>query len=305
MTGTHAQTVRLQAAGGKAEAVFDPYGGRLIQLRLVADGNAVDVIHTDEPPIPDTPYHSTPLAPWPNRIADGAYTYNGIGYQIPVNEPQRNCALHGLVYNQPWTVEPGKEPNTLTLSIRYDGTEPGYPWPFHLAMDYALAPDRLTMTWRATTPVPTTIPFGLGWHPYYYVPAGLDQALLHIPGSTTYVTDDRLLPLQAVPRTDAYQQLAPLGNQFYDQCFATPETPTAEVRLADPARGIRMRLWQDSGQGRFGWFQVYTTPERDRIAIEPMTCPPNAFNTGEGLLYLSADAPLQVQSGIIVESWKP
>src|SRR6476660_1263637 len=107
------------------------------------------------------------LAPWPNRLEDGTYSYGGVEGAAALDEPERGNAIHGLLRWRPWT-----------LAERTDGAvelrcllhpQPGYPWSLEMGVRYALGPDGLTVEADATNRSETTAPFGIGFHPYVTV----------------------------------------------------------------------------------------------------------------------------------------
>ena len=46
--------------------------------------------------------HGAPLIPWPNRLADGRYRFDGTDYQVSLTEPDKHNAIHGFLHWRPW-----------------------------------------------------------------------------------------------------------------------------------------------------------------------------------------------------------
>jgi aldose 1-epimerase len=252
--------------------------------------------------------HGQLLMPWPNRIRDGRYTFAGASHQLALTEPERGNAIHGLVRWAIWSVlEYTHESVTLGYKLR---PQQGWQWSLDLSVTYALSATGLMVTPRARNVGTDAAPFGFGAHPYLSVGEDrVDEVEIAIPAAAFLEVDERLLPtgLAAVEGTD--QDLrAPtvLGRQALDTTFtnlvAGPEG-TWRVDLAHPRTGRGVTLWADAKA--YQWLQVFTgdslpLPSRrvSGIAVEPMTCPPNAFNSGDDLLVLEPGQEFAAPWGI-------
>lgn len=240
------------------------------------------------------------VAPWPNRIADGRYTFDGVEYRLPVNEPERGTALHGLVYDVPWDlVEHTASSVTLVCTI-----EPREAYPFRVSLQarFSVGEDGFSTEISAQNTGSRRAPYGVCPHPYLLAgPSPLDDWELELPAATVLtVTPDRLLPVakESVAGTPFdFRTQHRLGDVQIDHAF-TELTRGAEgmatVRILDPAAGTGVAMVWD---GTCPWVQIHTAdlpqkPESTRLglAVEPMTCPPEAFNTGEDLVVLEPGA---------------
>ncbi|MGH9091585.1 MAG: aldose 1-epimerase family protein [Acidimicrobiales bacterium] len=236
------------------------------------------------------------LAPWPNRLGDGRYELAGVRAQAALDEPERGNAIHGLVRWLPWRLE-ARAQNVLVVACHLFPT-PGYPFSLDLRIEYRLGRDGLTVTTTAANPGDRTLPFGLGFHPYLTVGGDLvDTALLHLPADRRLVLDARALPtgeVQPVAGTEYdFTEGRAIGPTRMDTAFtglARDDDGRAWVSLADPGTGRSVSLWADD---RFSHLMCYTgdtldDPARRRtaVAVEPMTCPPDAFRSGRDLVVL-------------------
>ncbi|MGY4859907.1 aldose 1-epimerase family protein [Cryobacterium sp. AP23] len=244
-------------------------------------------------------YRGAVLAPWPNRVVDGTYTYDGIDYQLPLTEPTRSHALHGLVCWADWTLE-SRSADSVTLRTTIVPSD-GYPHPVAVLASYRLDDDGLTTTVTAENLGASTAPYGTGPHPYLVAgPGTVDDWTLEFPAASYLtVTPDRLSPVATVPVETTpefdFRAARPIGETFIDHAFTAlgrTADGTATVTVTSPAgTGVRMSFGVD-----LPWLQVHTAdrpaPERSRIglAVEPMTCPPDAFSTGEDLIRLAPGA---------------
>jgi len=152
---------------GDHEAVIVEVGGGLRAYRVgdteVVDGYAEDEISPAS--------HGQVLAPWPNRIRDGRYTFGGESYQLFLTEPARHNAIHGLVNWVRWHQVGAAAADSVT--VEYDlPPQPGYPWALSLRTTWTVGPDGLRADHRVINQSDTGCPFGLSVHPYLVVPGG-------------------------------------------------------------------------------------------------------------------------------------
>ena len=234
------------------------------------------------------------LAPWPNRVAGATYTFEGTEHRPPVDERERGNAIHGLARWAAWTPEE-MTTHSASLVLRLMG-RPGYPWTLDLHALYDLSADGLTVTVTATNLSPAAAPYALGAHPYLVAgPGRVDDWELTLPAATRLVTDERMIPTgrEDVRDTDLdFRMARPLRQTSMDTAFTDltrgPDG-RVEVQLRDPAADQGVALWADA---KHSYLQLFTgdalpAHARESLAVEPMTAPPNAFNSGESLVVLS------------------
>lgn len=180
------------------------------------------------------------LIPWPNRVAGGAYEWDGTRHQLPITEVERTTAIHGLVRWANWQAVENTESRVALEHVLHP--QPGYPFTLALRVEYALGDAGLTVTTSAENLGNRACPFGAGHHPY-------------IACDVDAIFGDRRL--DDTERWDGSYEIA----------------------------GVT--VWADES---WPYVQIFTGDlpdiQRRGFAVEPMTCPPNAFNTGEGLLRL-------------------
>jgi aldose 1-epimerase len=250
-------------------------------------------------------YRGAVLVPWPNRVVDGRYQFDGVEHQLALTEPERGHALHGLVAWQDFA-EVSQEPSAVALTATVPPQD-GYPFRLELVVTYSLTEHGLTITLEATNTGGGPAPFGAGIHPYLCLGAGVvDDWFLELPAASVLaVTPDRLVPLELHPVTELASQFdfrrqRVIADNFLDHAFTDLS--------ADPDGTFTARLTDSEGGGveiRWGeecrWLQVHTAdrpdPETNRIgmAVEPMTCPPDAFNSGRDLITLPPGGSTVVQ----------
>lgn len=234
------------------------------------------------------------LAPWPNRIRDGRYPWEGHELQLPLTEPGRGNALHGLVSWLPWTPVFRAE-DAVGLGCRV-WPQPGYPFQLELTATYRLAGDGLYWQLDARNLGPEAAPYGCAVHPYLLGgPGRVDDWTLTLPAERFLEVDtDRLLPVGLRPVEGSsfdFRSTAPLRGVVIDHAFTgvrADRDGLARAAVRSPEGGVVVE-WDPAV---LPWVQVHTAdrpePELDRagLAVEPMTCPPDAFRSGDGLVRL-------------------
>jgi len=294
--------LQYEVAHGAHRAVVTQVGATLRELALdgapVIDGFDVDHRATDG--------RGQVLAPWPNRLAAGRYVFGGHACQAPLNEPAKQNAIHGLVRWLDWTpVAHDDSAVTLACTLR---PQPGYEWQLDLEVEYRLDHDGLTVTTQVLNLGVTEAPFGLGFHPYLHLGKPVDGLDLQLPARSHLPPADPDSPPTAVPVSGPardFSALRTIGDTQLDTCFSDLEHDAdgrAVAVVSDPGSDRRVQLWADAS---FPYLMVYTAddvsvPQRRRqsIAVEPMTCPPNAFRSGTGLIRLQPTVPWHASWGI-------
>jgi aldose 1-epimerase len=237
------------------------------------------------------------LVPWPNRIDAGRYAFGGAEFQLALTEPARGNAIHGLTRWTAWT--PVTQAADAVVLRSAPHAYQGYPFCVEIEAEYRLEPDTgLHVAITARNRGTSAAPYGTGSHPYLTVRTpSVDECLLGLPAACWLPMDDRGLPSGPAEPVDGtaydFRQPRVIGGTQLDHpltALARDGEGRAWAELvAGGGAGPRVALW--AGEG-YGWLQVFTGdplgPDRRRkaVAIEPMTCPPNAFVTGEDLLVL-------------------
>jgi len=253
------------------------------------------------------------LAPWPNRIDGGRYAFDGARFQLALTEPAHGNAIHGLTRWAPWTIV-GHDAGSVLLRSAPHGYQ-GYPFCLEIEAGYRLHPDRgLHVAITARNRGSHAAPYGTGSHPYLTVRTpSVDGCELSLPAASWLPIDDRGIPsgppapVEGTPYD--FRRPHTIGSTRLDHALTGLERDgdgRAWAHLTAGGSGARVSLW--AGEG-YRWLQVFTgdplEPERRRkaLAVEPMTCPPNAFATGDDLLVLQPGEAVTHTWGI--EAWLP
>ena len=233
------------------------------------------------------------LAPWPNRIEDGSYEWEGERRQLPLSEPENGNAIHGLVRWAAWNVV-DLAPDRVLLEYVLE-PQPGYPFTLALSIEYALSAAGLAVTTTVQNIGAEPCPYGSGQHPYLTLGTPtVDPLRLQVPARIVAFSDDRGLPRrsEAVDGTEFdFRAGRTIGKTVLDNAYTDLERDTdgrARVLLDDCDGEAGITLWLDES---YPYLQLFTGdpyPDlaRRSIAVEPMTCPANAFRTRDSLIRL-------------------
>ena len=228
------------------------------------------------------------LSPFPCRINNGSYTFNGAAYQL---QPNRGAsALHGFLYNKSFAVTGEQSDKThakLVLQYDYTGEVAGFPFPYTCIVSYTLEKDNaLTVSTAVVNTGNSSFPIADGWHPYFTFGGKVDDLLLEFR-SEEMLEFVNLMPTgKTVPCRD-FIQPASIGGREIDNSFVLDfSKPQPMCILRDPASNRQLEIYP---QKEYPYLQIYTPPHRRSIAIENLSAPPDAFNNGIGLLTLDPD----------------
>lgn len=286
--------LRIAAAGH--EAVITDVGAKVRSYRV--DGRDVFTAFGEDEVAPAG--HGAVLAPWPNRLRDGRYEFDGHEYQVDISEPPTGTALHGLAMWQRWTVVPVEDADhraaaAVTLELRLPPSG-GYPFDLHLTVTYRVSEHGLGVHVRATNRGGRTLPYGIGFHPWLSPGDGsLDECTFRLDAATRVRVDDRMLPVGTEPAAGAYDLRRPRSVQSLDLDDAYLDVLRDDEGLSwallEGPDGRTAAVWMDESMD--AW-QVCTGDHIDAVdyrrtglAAEPMTCIADAFRTGDRLVRLA------------------
>jgi aldose 1-epimerase len=282
----------------RAVAEITEVGASLRALRL--DG--VDLVprYPDDSPAPAA--SGIVLVPWPNRIRDGRWTQRGTEYQLAITEPKLGNASHGLLRFAPYR-EVDRRPDAVTLAADVF-PQTGYPFQLATRVTYTLLDDGLDVALSVTNVGGADAPVALGAHPYLCMSGAPTADLtLELGADAWFPLDDRNLPLPPVALDEAHDLRSPrrLGDLSLDTAYtALHRAADGRVRaILHAPDGRRLELW---GDAEVEYLQVFTTDRYPghqlAVAIEPMTAPADAFNSGRGLRWLAPGDTWDVGWGI-------
>lgn len=255
----------------KAVIALNNQGGRLKTL-ILKDKLIIDDLE-------DVPYKKSHagavLFPFANRINAGKYEFHGNTLQLPCNEPGRDNAIHGLIFDKMFYIDEafeGSKSARVVLSYTENNPPDGFPFPFKVELKYTLKKEALALEVKVHNIGNDDFPFNLGWHPYFYV-KDFDTSFLSFKSHKQVIFNDNLISLgmaeTAIP--DPYS----LKNETLDDCFVLVDK-TVELYTDDYTIHI-------SGKPKSDYLQIYAPPKEKRLAVEPMTGISDSFNHKRGI----------------------
>jgi aldose 1-epimerase len=268
---------RIVLTGPRGSAEIAQVGAALRALTI--DGVDLFPRYPDDLPTPAAA--GVVLVPWPNRIRGGVWTQDGETYRLAISEPKLGNASHGLLRFAPYRVA-ARDAGSVTLQ---HGVFPqtGYPFQLDTSVTYTLEEDGIAVRHELVNVGASPAPVALGAHPYVCIgDVPTADLTIEVDAETYFVVDDAQIPTAQVP-VDASHDL---------------RTPR---RLGDlsPPDGRRLELWAGPG---YDYLQVFTTDRLPghplAVAVEPMTAPSNAFNSGQGLRRLEPGERWELDWGI-------
>ena len=243
---------------------------------------------------------STILFPFPNRLHDGQYTWEGKIYSFLINNTATNNAIHGFARDHVFAVDKVEltpQYAALWCSLEHEGHPTGYPFAFTLQLKFVID-DTNTFSLHVTclNRHHQAIPVGFGWHPYFRLSPRANDHFLKLPDCSRVDIDDRMIPTGKRLEYTNFQRKQRVSDTFLDTCFVAKKPGPYRLDLWGGNRKISVT----ATGAQCPFFQVFTPPHRESIALEPMSCNVNAFNNREGLVTLASGkvwkASMTVQS---------
>jgi aldose 1-epimerase len=297
---------QLHLSAGELTATVVQVGAGLRELavagRPVLDGYGPDEIAAYA--------QGQALVPWPNRLADGQYAFAGSEHQLPLTEPENGCAIHGLARWLAWDVVTAAEDH-VALAVTV-AAQAGYPFTLRAEVEYTLTSDAISVQTTLTNSGETALPAGHGFHPYVTVGTErIDDTQLRLPVASRLEADDRGIPTGRRIPVDGteydFREPRIIGELQLDTAFTDllrDDDGCARIELVAPEDDRRAELWLDESYGYVMAFSGDSLPDKARrrraLGLEPMTCAPNAFRSGDGLQTLQPGEATTSRWGLLV-----
>ncbi|MFK7946288.1 MAG: aldose 1-epimerase [Saprospiraceae bacterium] len=282
--------------------IFPLLGGVLGDLKLYNGNKSLSILdsyQSADDAVAKAVAKSHFLLPFPNRMKDGKYTFDGKSYQFPLNDTTLQHSLHGFLETIPMEII-HQEATDIQAIVELKGSFNGleyYPFPFDFHVKYTLTNSELSIQTKIKNTGKTRMPIGFGWHPYFKLDTEtVDVLKMQFPNCQSVEIDNRMIPTGKTMDYTAFSDLNSIGNTSLDNCFILNNTNSKKVAITLQSKTTTLSVWQETDA--FPYFQIYTPPHRQSIAIEPMTCNVDAFNNKNGLWILESGEEKQVEFGI-------
>lgn len=234
------------------------------------------------------------MFPFPGRVKNGSYIYKNKQYQLKQNEQHRDNAIHGLIAHKSFTLtHSASNENQVNLSFSYSvkNADKGFPYDFDIIMHYTIKEDQVNLDFEISNTGKEAFPFALGWHPYFKT-NDLSNNTLSFKTSEEILCNENMIPTgtKKIGDFDDFK----ISNTHFDTCYVMN---SHLITLKTQQYIAKINIENKNQQ----YVQLFTPALRDCIAIEPMSCIPDAFNNGKGLSELSPDCKHHYKIKLTVE----
>ena len=299
----------LNTETGEYASVLPEFGGNLNQLVLANSQNeliaVIDGYATEADAKANAGYKSSKLAPFPNRLRNGQYTFKRIKHEVAISRPQEGHAIHGLWHSANYEVVKMKssdEKASVHLIYTYRGETTGYPFACEIVLKYRFSAKGLRCTTEITNKGKSAMPFGDGWHPYFKLKTETIDALqLTMPPVRYMPLDDRKIPTGNTVSYLDFFQANTINETQLDHGFEVLQSEGKAITTLSHTENettTNLEIWQECSTGTYNFLQIYTPTDRKTIAIEPMTCAADAFNNGLGLWTIPPKTTRKAKYGV-------
>ncbi len=240
------------------------------------------------------------LIPFPNRLNFGKYVFENKNFQFPINlEPH---AIHGFTLFEEFELvdsSVNEEFGSLKFRYEYDGKFDYYPFSFSFEVDFQLSENQLIINSHLKNESQTSIPAGFGWHPYFALGGQVENWQLQVPDCKKVEVNDVMIPTGKLVPFSEFLSKKEIGKTELDTCFKVHTEKPLSITLESP--NLRLDYTQQADNQSFPYVQIFIPPNRDCVAIEPMTCGVDAFNQQSESCLLQ---PNNIIGGKVMIEWK-
>jgi aldose 1-epimerase len=309
--GKYSQYYLKNISSGEYVSVVPSSGATINQVALAKENKVYELLDdckTYEEFITEgkSKFKGSKLFPFPNRITDGQYSFEKKVYNFPINFPHEKNSIHGILLDSDFQiVEQLTSDSEASLTIRYNtkGNEEGYPFKVVININYQLTEKGFSCTTTLENADEQNIPVGDGWHPYFKTGSKIDNCFLSMPVEYSYEVDRRMIPTGKVAEELTFVKSTRIADTQFDTAYKLlqSEDNFLTTVLVDPDQDLILKIWQETGNNKYNYLQIYIPPDRQSIAIEPMTCLIDAFNNKEGLIILKPCEKRSFSFGLMLE----
>jgi aldose 1-epimerase len=285
----------LEHGASKQVQLIDQQNGTVIELQckggllnhwMVKNGGQSQAVILGNSGIEDfemNGFRSGKMGPFSCRVDGGKYQ---IGHQTyAFNKFYLGPhALHGLIYDAEFTILSTKikaQSAEVLFSFAYKGTDPGYPFPFDIQLQWTLYTDNLIgIKTTIVNQSNNTIPYMDGWHPYFTLGGQIDDYLLEFKSNAKLEMRDDMIPSGIIRQENNFEKGKIIGNTHLDDCFILDPIEN-KIKISYAGNSITVIPIQN-----YPYLQLYTPGDRKSIAIENLSGAPDCFNNKMGLQLL-------------------
>ena len=295
----------FNANTGEQVSVLPQFGANIFEMKLKQRNKLYSIIkgfENAEKLKINYGFYNAHLFPFAGRLPDGKYAFGGQDYQFEINDAEFHAALHGFLYNQPMRlIEKIADENhaEVTFSFVSEKVNAAYPFNIEVIIRYQLNEKGFTSMTTFKNHGETEAPLAYGVHPYFRFDKKVDELHIKIPTETETILNKRLVPSGETKINSAFLDATKIGHRGFDNGFQFPKiSSTVTTELSDPEENCTINIWQETGKNKFNFLQVYTPPQRDCIAIEPLCGNINSLNTDDDRVVLKPGEKTELSWGV-------
>ncbi len=287
----------------KGEIGIDIFPEKGLVVDIILQGvSLLKGLNTKEDYEQNPSYISSILAPFPNRLKEGKFTFQDKTYQFPINDTNFNNALHGIDTDSGFKLVSEEAGSSLNLSLeyQYDGSKDYFPFPYLIRLDVSIDSYKCQLGFEIQNTGSTKAPLGIGWHPYFTLGQSVNECDLCIPKCKKVEMDDAMIPTGKTSPYKEYTKCKPVKDVSFDTAFLIEkDTDFTSVILENNTH--KMRYYQETKPNKFNYLQIYTPEDRQSISFEPMSCNINAHNNLKGLHVLAPGKKFRARCGVALQ----
>ena len=289
---------------GESVSILAGLGGTVRELVLRCGGKHFSLLEYPQSTsemLENKHFHGVKLIPFPGRVIDGKYEFDGRAHQLDL-QPGTPNAIHGFFSQVPYRLLKtivGDHAASVVLSASHSGRTRGFPFRFEVRLTYRLEEGSFTCTTEIRNKDSKAIPIGDGWHPYFRTSGPVKRLTLSLPPHSVVEVTPVKVPTGEMRKRTAHRTLIPLTTKNLDSVFDFGmKKQVVTTNVIDKKNGLDLQVWQESGAGRYRYLVLYRPTTGTSIAIEPWTCAPNALNNGMGLIVLKPGRTFKASYGV-------
>jgi len=295
------EVIQYQDNSGEIGLEIYPSKGLLVDIRL----HGISLLSgpcSEEDFNTNDCFKSEILAPFPNRLKEGKFSFKNKEYQFPINDQTFNHALHGIKTGDGFEIVKETAGSSLDLSMQYNytGDNEYFPFPYKITLDVSIDAYKCQLGLQIQNTGNTDAPLGIGWHPYFSLGQAIDECQLCIPKCKKIEIDDTFIPTGKNALYKDYTKCRPIGDASFDSTFLVEkDADFTSVILENDTH--KLRYYQETKPDKFNYLHIYTPDDRQSIAIEPMSCNVDAHNNQEGLHILAPGKKFRARCGVALQ----
>ena len=292
---------------GESVSILPGLGATVRELILRCEGKPYSLLEypeSYEELVENKHFAGVKLIPFPGRVSKSTFQFGRKTYKLKPRS-NKDVAIHGFFCDKPYQLSKtnvGENAASVVLTSTHNGKTKGYPFRFEVRLTYRLEGGSFSCRTEILNTDTRSIPIGDGWHPYFKTTGRVKRLSLSMPAHSVVEVTAAKFPTGEMRKAVRKRSIIPLSNKTLDSVFDFGEKrQIVTTSLIDRKNGLGVKLWQESGAGRYRYLVLYRPVSGNSIAIEPWTCAPDALNNDMGLIILKPGGKFKASYGVKLE----